>query len=51
MNYYFYGQRAKLSAAVTYLPNGSPVSSTIDDLLASQRGNEVIGQVQFQFIF
>jgi len=51
MNYYFYGQRAKLSAAVTYLPGGSPVSSTIDDLLASERGNEVIGQLQFQFIF
>ncbi len=50
-NYYFYGHRAKLSADATYLPNGSPVSSTIDDLLASQRGNEVIGQVQFQFIF
>jgi len=51
MNYYFYGHRAKFTGDVTYLPNGSPVSSTIDDLLASQRGNEVIAQLQFQFIF
>jgi phosphate-selective porin OprO and OprP len=51
LNYYFYGHRAKLSADVTYLPNGSPITSTIDDLLASQGGNEVIVQVQMQFIF
>lgn len=51
LNYYFYGHRAKLSAAATYLPNGSPVDSTIDDVLASHGGNEVIAQVQLQFIF
>ena len=49
-NYYFYGHRAKFSAAATYLPNGSPISSTIDDVLASHGGNEVILQAQFQLI-
>jgi hypothetical protein len=50
-NYYLYGHRAKFSAAATYLPNGSPVTSTIDDILASQGGNEIILQAQFQLIF
>lgn len=49
-NYYFYGHRAKISAAASYLPNGSPVQSTIGDLLTSHRGNELIGQVQFQLM-
>ncbi len=49
-NYYFYGHRAKLSGAASYLPNGSPVSNTLGDLLTSQRGNEFILQVQFQLI-
>ncbi|MDB5330643.1 MAG: phosphate-selective porin family protein [Phycisphaerales bacterium] len=50
-NYYFYGHRAKFSGAATYLPNGSPISSTIDDVLSSHGGNEVIIQAQFQLIF
>jgi len=49
-NYYFYGQRAKLSGDVSYLPNGSPVSNTISDLMASHRGNELIVQLQFQLM-
>jgi hypothetical protein len=49
-NYYFYGHRAKFSSAVSYLPNGSPVNATIDDVLASNGGNQVILQVQFQLI-
>jgi len=49
-NYYFYGQRAKFSAAASYLPNGSPISSSLNDLLPSHGGNEVIVQVQFQLI-
>jgi hypothetical protein len=49
-NYYFYGHRLKFTAAASYLPNGSPVSSTIGDLLTSHRGNEVIVQVQFQLM-
>ena len=50
-NYYFYGHRAKFTGAATYLPNGSPVSSTIDDVLASHGGNQFILQAQFQLIF
>jgi hypothetical protein len=49
-NYYFYGHRAKLSADASYLPNGSPVSATIDDLLATKGGQEIIVQVQFQLM-
>jgi hypothetical protein len=50
-NYYFYGNRVKFTGAASYLPNGSPVSSTIDDLLASHGGNQLILQAQFQLIF
>lgn len=49
-NYYFYGHRAKFSAAVSYLPLGSPISNTASDLLSNFGGNEVIVQVQFQLI-
>jgi hypothetical protein len=50
-NYYSWGHRAKLTGAASYLPNGSPVTSTIGDLLASHRGDEVILQAQVQLIF
>ncbi len=49
-NYYFAGQRAKISAGASYLPEGSPVSNTLGDLLVSHKGNEIIVQVQFQLI-
>lgn len=49
-NYYFYGQRAKFSAAASYLPDGSPISSGLNDLLPNHGGNEVIVQAQFQLI-
>jgi len=49
-NYYFYGHRAKISGAASYLPNGSPVSNTISDLFATHRGSELIVQVQFQLM-
>jgi hypothetical protein len=49
-NYYFYGHRAKLTGAASYLPNGSPVASTLGDLIASHRGAEVILQIQFQLM-
>jgi hypothetical protein len=49
-NYYFYGHRAKFSGAVSYLPDGSPISNTNSDLLSSHGGDEVIVQVQFQLI-
>jgi hypothetical protein len=49
-NYYLYGHRAKITAAASYLPTGSPVSSTISDLLATKSGQEFIVQVQFQLM-
>jgi hypothetical protein len=49
-NYYFYGHHAKLTAAASYLPNGSPVANTISDVLTSHRGTEIIAQVQFQLM-
>lgn len=49
-NYYFYGHRAKLTAAASYLPNGSPFANAIGDVLTSHRGNEVIAQVQIQLM-
>jgi hypothetical protein len=50
LNYYFYGHRAKISADASYLPNGSPIQSTIGDVLTSHRGYEWIGQLQFQLM-
>jgi hypothetical protein len=51
-NYYFYGQRAKLSANVIYLPNGCPINdNTVNDILANPNGgNQVVFQAQFQLI-
>ena len=49
-NYYFHGHRAKVTAGATYLPNGSPVSNTLGDLLTSHKGEEIIIQAQFQLI-
>jgi hypothetical protein len=51
-NYYFYGQRAKLSTNLIYLPNGCPVSdSSINDILATPSPrNELVFQLQFQLI-
>lgn len=50
-NYYFYGHRAKITAAASYLPDGSPISNTFSDLLATPHsGNEVIVQAQVQVI-
>lgn len=49
-NYYFYGHRAKITTGVSDLPNGSPVSNTISDVMTSHRGNELIVQVQFQLM-
>jgi hypothetical protein len=50
-NYYFYGQRAKFTFGTSYLPQGSPVTSTIMDLLTSHNGQEIIVQAQVQLIF
>lgn len=48
-NYYFVGHRAKITAAASYLPDGSPIANTQCDLLAN-RHNEVIIQAQFQLM-
>lgn len=48
-NYYFVGHRAKITAAASYLPDGSPIANTQSDLLANRR-NEVIIQAQFQLM-
>jgi hypothetical protein len=48
-NYYFHGHRAKISAAASYLPIGSPIANNGSDLLVAAR-QEVIIQVQFQII-
>ena len=48
-NYYFVGHRAKISAAASYLPDGSPISNVQSDLLANRK-NEVIVQAQFQLM-
>jgi hypothetical protein len=50
-NYYFFGQRVKASFAASYLPQGSPVSSTLGDVLTTHRGQEIILQTQVQLIF
>ena len=49
-NYYLYGHRAKFTFGATYLPVGSPVANSLDDLLVTQRGAELILQGQFQLI-
>ena len=53
-NYFFgpdgaYGNRLKLSADLTYLPNGAPVNANGLDELTSGGENEVVLRVQFQF--
>jgi hypothetical protein len=50
-NYYFYGHRAKFSFGASYLPQGSPVPTTLGDLLTTHRGQEVMLQTQVQLIF
>ena len=48
-NYYLYGHGAKLTAQVTYLPNGIPIDDTPNDVLAVPSGHgEFVGEVQFQ---
>ena len=48
-NYYFYGHSAKVTAQVTYLPNGSPIDDTANDILAMPSAkSEFSGVVQFQ---
>jgi hypothetical protein len=48
-NYYFVGHRMKISTAVSYLPDGSPIANTQSDLLTNRK-NEIIFQAQVQLI-
>ena len=49
-NYYVYGQSFKLSADVSYLPNGVPVNDDSFGLLVNNGRTEVVGRVQFQLL-
>ena len=46
--YYFFGQRAKVTFDLTYLPNGAPVADTGNDLVANPGNNAVLARGQFQ---
>jgi hypothetical protein len=48
-NYYLYGQNAKVTTDLTYLPNGTPIADTGADILAS-KGSEYVLRVQFQLL-
>ena len=49
-NYYFAGQRARLSADLSYLPDGSPVTDDGSGVLMDNGTNEVVIRAQFQLI-
>jgi len=50
VNYYLYGQSFKVSADLSFLPNGSPVSDDGLGILADNGHCEVVGRVQFQLL-
>jgi len=47
VNYYFRGQRAKFSADVSYLPNGSPVNDDGSGVLIGPGKNQIVLRAQF----
>lgn len=49
-NYYVYGQGFKISADVSYLPNGVPVNDDAFGLLVNNGRAEVVGRIQFQLL-
>jgi hypothetical protein len=51
VNYYLYGQAAKVSFDLSYLPNGSPVADDGFGILADNRHNELVGRAQLQLVF
>lgn len=51
VNYYLYGQAAKLSFDLNYLPNGSPTSDDGFGILADNRHNELVARAQLQVVF
>jgi hypothetical protein len=48
VNYYLYGYRAKVSADVSFLPNGSVIDAPGLGILANQLHSEWVGRLQFQ---
>ena len=55
VNYYGpngeWGNHAKLSLDVTYLPNGSPAATGLDYLATLKEKNEIVLRTQFQLYF
>lgn len=51
VNYYLYGQAAKISFDLNYLPNGSPVADDGFGILADNRHNELVARAQLQVVF
>lgn len=51
LNYYLHGHSAKLTADVTWLPNGSPISADGIGVLPQSSGdNQVVARLQFQLV-
>ncbi len=49
LNYYMFGENAKIQGAVSYLPSGAPYTSAgVDSAINTQ---DIIGQLQFQMKF
>jgi len=48
VNYYLFGQRAKVTGDLSFLPNGSPIDAPGLGILANQNHSEWVGRVQFQ---
>ncbi|HEY2585012.1 MAG TPA: hypothetical protein VGI81_04515, partial [Tepidisphaeraceae bacterium] len=51
VNYYLYGQAAKLSLDLNYLPNGSPVTDDGFGILANNGHTELVARAQLQVVF
>jgi hypothetical protein len=47
-NYYLFGQHAKVSGDVTFMPSGPPVDADSLGILADERRKEFVGRIQFQ---
>lgn len=48
VNYYIFGENAKIQTAVTYLPNAAYTSPNVGSVINT---SDLIGQVQFQVKF
>lgn len=50
-NFYFYGNRLKLTPEIIYLPKGIPIDDGPSDIYTSQPGHgEIMGEVQLQIL-